>query len=783
MVRARLGLLAVCAGLVVLGGSAPAADAIGRCGDHAWCDTALSPSARAQLLLAAMSQSDKVGILTGQAASDVGLPAIKFTDGAVGAGGAGSGGSGATAMPAGIALAANFDQTTAQHYGAVVGAEVKHRGFDGDWGPTVNLMRTPLGGRTFEGYGEDPFLDARTAVGWIDGLQAQDVMADVKHFAANNQEGQVGVSPISSAVGGRLTVNAQVDQRTLRETEFPAFEAAVTEAHSATVMCSYNLLNGVYACADPFLLGHILRQAWGFSGFVFSDAGACHETSADLNAGLDFDILNTCYTAPAVDIALADGSVSQATLDARVLEILRTLFSFGFFDHPTWPSNTGQDDRSGDAAVAESVAERGSVLLENAGLLPIDPRRVHSIAVIGPAANQYIFGNGSSKVTPYSTTNALQGIESRARQAGIRVSYDAGTNVQQAQALARRSDLAIVVAADTEGEGVDKPCMSLTPQCSGGQAAPPNPQVTQLAFGDQDSLISSIAQANPRTAVVLETGAPVLTPWRSQIGALLEAWYPGQDGGTAIARILFGDVDPGGRLPVTFPKQAADIPTASGGAQRYPGVVDPTLSPCEVNTTFVPCPYHQETYSEGVMVGYRWYQHQAITPAFPFGFGLSYTAFRLSDLHLTPGGDGTARVRATVTNTGGRTGWAVPELYVGLPSLPGVPEPPEQLQGFAKRLLAPGQSERVTFTLGTRAFSYWSDSANAWRIASGCDRISVGTSSQDLPLSGVISQGGAACRRPVAVRPGCPPATGRLRGRTLGLVRLGMTRARARRAY
>jgi hypothetical protein len=325
--------------------------------------------------------------------------------------------------------------------------------------------------------------------------------------------------------------------------------------------------------------------------------------------------------------------------------------------------------------------------------------------------------------------------------------------------------------------------MSLTPQCSGGQAAPPNPQVTQLAFGDQDSLISSIAQANPRTAVVLETGAPVLTPWRSQIGALLEAWYPGQDGGTAIARILFGDVDPGGRLPVTFPKQAADIPTASGGAQRYPGVVDPTLSPCEVNTTFVPCPYHQETYSEGVMVGYRWYQHQAITPAFPFGFGLSYTAFRLSDLYLTPGGDGTARVRATVTNTGGRTGWAVPELYVGLPSLPGVPEPPEQLQGFAKRLLAPGQSERVTFTLGTRAFSYWSDSANAWRIASGCDRISVGTSSQDLPLSGVISQGGAACRRPVAVRPGCPPATGRLRGRTLGLVRLGMTRARARRAY
>jgi beta-glucosidase len=738
-----VSLLAVSAALVVLALPAPSALALGRCGNHAWCNTVLSPSTRAQLLLAAMSQADKVGILTGQAAGDVGLPAIKFTDGAVGAGGAGSGGSGATAMPAGIALAANFDQPIAQRYGAVVGTEVRHRGFDGDWGPTVNIMRTPLGGRTFEGYGEDPFLDARTAVGWIEGLQAQGVMADVKHFAANNQEGQIGVSPISSGVGGRLTVDAKVDQRTLQEIEFPAFEAAVTEAHSATVMCSYNLLNGTYACANPSLLHRALRQEWGFPGFVFSDAGACHETSADLNAGLDFDILDTCYTRPQVDVALADGSVSEKTLDARVLEILRTLFSFGFFDHPTWPSDTSQDNRTADAAAAEVVAERGSVLLKNRGLLPIDPRRVHSIAVIGAAANQYIFGNGSSKVTPYSTTNALQGIELRARQAGIRVSYDDGTNVQQAQALARRSDLAIVVAADTEGEGVDKPCMSLTPQCSGGQAAPPSPQVTQLAFGDQDSLISNIADANPHTGVVLETGAPVLTPWRARIGALLEAWYPGQAGGTAIARILFGDVDPGGRLPVTFPQKPGDLPTAPGGAAQYPGVIDAT-SKCTVDVVAVPCPFFRETYREGVMVGYRWYDSQHIAPAFPFGFGLSYTTFRYRDLRVTHGVQ--PRISVAITNTGARAGWATPQLYISLPSLPGVPEPPQQLKSFAKAHLAPGQSRTVTMPLNARSFSYWSGATSGWRIARGCDKVSVGRSSRDLPLRAVLARGGAHCR-------------------------------------
>jgi beta-glucosidase len=735
---------------VLLGGASfllvPIARAEGRCGSHPWCDTALSPEERARLLLGAMSQSEKVGVLTGQEASDVDMPAIKFTDGAVGAGGLGSGANGATAMPAAMALAANFDQSMAASYGAVVGQEVKHRGFDGDFGPTVNIMRTPLGGRTFEAYGEDPFLSAQTAVGWIDGLQSQGVMADVKHFTANNQEGQVGVSPLFGVYGSRPFVNVHVDPRALHEIELAAFEAAVMQAHSATIMCSYNLLEGKYACANAPLLEDILRTQWGFDGFVVSDFLACHETEADLNAGLNFDIGNSCYTAPQVELALADGSVSPATFEARVYEILKKLFAFGFFDHPTWPNDIGQDDRAADTAVADRSEEGGAVLLRNRGTLPINRKKVHSIAVIGQAANQYIHGNGSSQVSPYEKITALAGITARAAQAGIKVSYDEGTSIESAQTLARSSDLAIVVAADTESEGVDKPCMSLTAQCSGGQATPPEPRSTQLDFGNQDELITRVAEANPNAVVVLETGAPVLTPWRESINALLEAWYPGEDGGTAIAHVLFGDSDPGGRLPATFPKSEADLPTAPGGAAQYPGTINPEEN-CELHTT-VPCPYYEEYYKEGVLMGYRWYDNQRIEPAFPFGFGLSYTHFRFSELAIAPGtgSEPTAAVSVTVTNSGARSGSAVPELYLSLPSVAGVPQPPRQLKGFAKVQLASGQSRRVSMQLDSRSFSYWSDAAGGWRVAPGCVKVSLGSSSRSLPLSGRIAVAGGSCR-------------------------------------
>jgi beta-glucosidase len=741
--------------LAVLGAIAPAsAHAQGRCGSFVWCNTALSPDQRATLLENAMSQSDKVAMLTAGAAADVGVPAASFDDGALGVrttassvgdstkdvGNTFSGV--ATAFPAGVALAANFDQAMARQYGAAVGVEQKLHGYDGDWGPNVNLMRTPLGGRTYEGYGEDPFLDAQTAVGWIDGLQSQGVMAVVKHFIENDQEGQLGASPLDGALGGRSFTNVIVDQRTLHEIELEPFAAAVQQAHTAGVMCSYNQVNSEFSCDNTYDLQTILRGQLGFQGFIASDLLAAHTPQADLNAGMDWDIAGNSDNAEEVDLALDDGEVSQATLDARVHEYLRTLFAYGFFDRAAYTDDPPATEPASSQAVDIGTEEGGATLLKNDGVLPLSGTH-KTIAVIGLPAENYVFGFGSSQVTPYSTVDMLQGVQARAAQAGDAVTYDTGTNLAKAESDAKAANVAIVVAADSESEGDDKLCMSLVPQCAPTQEStlgPDDPTDAQLAWGDQDALISDIESVNPHTVVVLETGAPVLTPWRDKLAALLEAWYPGEDGGTAVAHVLWGDVDPGGRLPVTFPADYSQEPTANNPSS-YPGIPEPTVqTDAAAGTTY------RETYSEGVFVGYRWFQAHHLAPAYPFGFGLSYTRFRFSNLTVTDDRQPENYVaHVTVTNTGGRTGYAVPELYVSLPSPAGVPEPPWQLKGFDKVQLAPGQHQRISMLLDPRAFSYWSDSVSAWEIAPGCDVVGVGSSSASLPLRAVIAQGGASC--------------------------------------
>jgi beta-glucosidase len=690
-----------------------------------------------------MSQSDKVAMLTGGAASDVGVPKASFDDGAVGVRTTASSAD-ATAFPAGIALAANFDQPMAQTYGAAVGLEQKLHGYDGDWGPTVNIMRTPLGGRTFEAYGEDPFLDAQTAVGWIDGLQSQGVMATVKHFIENDQEGQIGASPLDGALGGRSFTNVIVDQRTLHEVELEPFAAAVQRANVAAVMCSYNQVNGDFACDDPDLLTSVLRGQLGFQGIIESDALAAHTPQGDLNAGMDWDIVGNSDNAAFVDLALQDGEVSQATLDARVHEYLRTLFAYGFFDRAAYVANPPASEPASSQAVAVATEEGGATLLKNDGVLPLNGTH-KTIAVFGLPAEKYVFGFGSSQVTPYQTVDMLQGIQARAAQAGDTVTYDDGTNPVQAKADAKSADVAIVVAADSESEGDDKQCMSLVPRCAPTQTStlgPDDPTDDQVAWRDQDSLIRHIDAVNPHTVVVLETGAPVLTPWRDGLAALLEAWYPGEDGGTAIGHVLWGDVDPGGRLPATFPAADSQEPTANDRSS-YPGVPGPSVQTAAGFGTL-----YKETFNEGVFVGYRWLEAHHLTPAYPFGFGLSYTHFHFSRLTVTPGDQaGSYVARVTVTNTGDRSGSAVPELYVSLPSLPGVSEPPWELKGFDKVELAPGQSEQLSMPLDSRSFSYWSDADNAWEIAPGCDVIGVGSSSERLSLRAVIAQDGASCRR------------------------------------
>jgi beta-glucosidase len=711
---------------------------------HSWCNPALWPGGRARLLLAAMSPGERISLLRGDGLDNVGIggrahthagalagikrldvPTFYFTDGPSGAR------QGlATALPAPLALAATWDRQLARRYGAVVGNEVKKKGNEFVYGPTVNIMRTPLGGRTFEGYGEDPFLDASMTVPWIEGAQAQGAIAVVKHFAANNQEGYGGpaanrASPrtqkraIEGAFtreGDRKLVDANVDERTLHEVYLPQFEAAVKRAGVGAVMCSDNKVNGTYACENGALLTDVLRKLWGFKGLVLSDYAAAHDTVASLQNGLDFQPWPTgpeaTYSPQALNQALAGGQATMADVDRHAYHTLRTLFAFGAFDRRPRREETARINEGAHARIARRVEQAAITLLRNRHVLPLASSRLSSIAVIGAGADSLVEGGGSARVRPFAYTTPLQAIR---RQAGsrVRVRYDDGSNPARAAADARRSDVAIVFAPDFLTEGVDRACLTL--EC------PP-------LYGDQDSLIRSVARANKRTIVVLETGGPVLTPWRHQVEGLLEAWYPGEKAGPAIARVLFGKVDPGGRLPATFPRHAGDIPTA-GDPEKYPGVDN------------------EEFYKEGIFVGYRWYDANQIKPAYPFGFGRSYTSFRYHGLRVKRHrGGGIATARLKVTNVGRRSGIAVPQVYMGLPSTASVPEPPRELKGFGELSIPPGRTRIMRIQLTNRDFSYWDTAAGRWRIQPGCYHVMAGSSSRALPLHARIPRGGGSCR-------------------------------------
>jgi beta-glucosidase len=642
---------------------------------HPWCDRSLSPDQRALLFQQAMTQDEEITLVGGNGTGSsphtgatyaiprLGLRAVDFTDGPVGP----RQGT-ATAMPIPMALAATFSPQLAVAHGNVIGTEAKDKGNDFVFGPTVNIMRTPQGGRTYEAYGEDTYLVSQTAVGWVDGAQAAGVIATTKHFVANNQEGQVGAPPVASGNGGRMVVDANVSERTLREVYLPQFEAAVKQGHTGSIMCSYNRVNGAYACENPHTLQQVLEGEWGFTGMVVADYGASKDTVGNMNTGLDFvpnqGEADQSYNPLLIQAALASGTVSRATLDGHVRRILRTLFAFGVFDRPGYVNDDVQIPVSSDQQTAQQIEERAITLLKNDGILPLRPG-IHKIAVIGPYANKFITGGGSGQVAPRAVVTALQGITARAGK-NVSVTYADGSDPAAAAALAKAADVAVVVVGDVESEGQDKSCIDLncstdlsddvgmgvtgTSPCS-GTSCPANGT-------NQDGLISSVAAAQKKTVVVLETGAPVLTPWRGQVPAILEAWYPGQEGGTALARVLFGDADPAGRLPATFPQDASQLPTA-GSQLQYPGVAE------------------EEDYSEGTLVGYKWYDAHHLTPAFPFGSGLSYTSFRYGPLHVkaAPRAGQVATAAIDVMNTGTRDGFAVPELYISKPATSALPSP------------------------------------------------------------------------------------------------------------
>jgi beta-glucosidase len=727
--RGRSCAWAVLLVLVLACSAAGPAWAAGRCGDHPWCDTSLSADRRAALLVRALTPEERIGLLggdtntiTGAAGTHtgsesgvprLGVPPLYLTDGPIGV----RQGQ-ATAFPASIALAASFDRRLAAAHGRAVADEARAKGNDVVYAPTVNILRTPLWGRAFESFGEDPYLTAQTGVAWIRAAQRARVIANVKHFAANNQEGQRRAD--GSVAGNRVSVDARVDERTLREIYLPHFEAAVKEGRVGSVMCGYNLVNGAHACENRTLLTRILRRDWGFKGFVLADYGASKHVGTGLRAGLDFEPWpyadfdgGEILTPPVVSAALAAGRASQADVDRAVTHLLRTLFAFGFFDRAAYADDESRIDRAAHLRTGRAIAEAGAVLLRNRdGALPLDARRLRSLAVIGADADRYVNGGGSSDIEPYTFTTPRAAITARAGP-GVGVRFDDGMDPARAAGVARDADAAVVVVADAASEGIDKPCLGLDCGAQGTLR--------------RDRLIEQVAAANRRTIVVLETAGPVLTPWRDRVGAILEAWYPGSAAGEAIARVLFGDVDPGGRLPATFPRRERELPTA-GDPRRYAGVNDVVR------------------YSEGVLVGYRWFDERGLRPAYPFGHGLSYTRFALRNLEVRAARRGIgATVSVTVVNRGDRDGTAVPQLYVGLPGAPGRSQPPRQLKGFQSVDVRRGRTRRVTFRLNGRAFSYWNAARDRWQVAPGCYGISVGQSSRDIDQRGALPVRGGRC--------------------------------------
>ncbi|MEU4247347.1 glycoside hydrolase family 3 C-terminal domain-containing protein [Amycolatopsis sp. NPDC026612] len=651
-----------------------------------WRNARQSPDRRAAELIAAMTLDEKISQLHLQPDAEhqrfvppiprLGVPGFRIANGPAGMGPADDKPQKpATALPATMALASTFDTDAARRYGRLIGSETRALAHNVSEAPDINMARVPRNGRTFEGMGEDPVLAGALAAADIRGIQENGTIAEVKHYAANNQETQ------------RHNIDEHIDERTLNEIYLPHFEQSVTEGHAGSVMCAYPKINGVFTCENPALLQDKLRDDWGFKGFVQSDWGAAHSTVGSANAGMNLEMIDGTWYGDKMKEAVLAGEVTEQRVDELLLPRFRTMFAFGQFDHPPvlTPLPTARHD-----AAAKEFAERGMVLLRNErAQLPLDPS-VKSIALIGPFATKAkTGGGGSSAVIPTSTVDPLPGLQQRVP--GAVVTLDDGSDPARAAALARTAEVSVVMVGDNEVEGKDRPSLALD--------------------GNQDALVTAVAAANPHTVVVVKSGGPVLMPWASSVPAILQAWYPGQQDGAAVAGVLFGDANPSAKLPITFP--AAETDTPANTPAQYPGVGGVA------------------TYSEGLQIGYRWFDAQGRTPLFPFGYGLSYTTFAFSGLSVKNTGDG-ATATFTVRNTGHRAGAEVAQLYLSFPAAAG--EPPRQLKGFERVELAPGQARRVTIRLDARDFSVWDTASHAWQPARGAFTVSVGDSSRSLPL-------------------------------------------------
>ena len=655
-----------------------------------WTNTDLTASQRADALMAAMTQAEKIAMVCGAGGPYIGnipgnqrlnIPALGFQDGP---GGAGDWNTGVTAFPAPICIAASWDAALMRQYGTYIGMEERGKGGQGLLGPTMNMARAYQNGRNFESYGEDPYLASVMAAAHVQGIQSQGVIATAKHFVCNDQETD------------RWLVSADADERTRQEIYYQPFIACVQSGLGA-IMASYNRVNGRSACESE-ALNATVKKLWGYDGFIMSDWDAYFSTVGAANNGLDMDMYNNAFSSVPLAAAIEAGDVPVADLDGMVHSILTTMFRLGDFDHPSPGKMSAKVTSAAHAEFDRDAAAAGTVLLQNhGGLLPLNPLSVHSIAVIGSAASTKPIstGLGSGSVPlPYDTT-PLAGIVDRAGP-GMTVNYSQGDgNIPAAVSLAQTSDIVILCVGERTGESRDRTSLSLP--------------------GDQDALINAVAAVNTNTIVVVYCSSATLLPWSNQVAAALVAWYPGQENGHALARVLFGDVNPSGKLPVTFPAAADEVP-ANTPAQ-FPGVKGHVV------------------YSEGLDIGYRWFDANHVTPRFPFGHGLSYTTFEYSNLTVSAvSPSGQVQIGLDVSNTGSRAGAEVPQLYLGFPSAAG--EPPKLLKGFTKITLAPGQTEHVVYNLDWLDLANWDATARGWLVTPGTFQVLVGASSRDLRLNG-----------------------------------------------
>ena len=704
-----------------------------------WMNASLTPEARAEMVLQQMTLDEKIALLHGtgmahasqwqtpltdhvgggagfvQGVPRLGIPPLVISDAAYGVRDSGANGRYSTALPSNLGAASSWDTQSACEYGALIGRELRAQGFNMTLGGGVNLTREPRNGRTFEYAGEDPLLAGTLVGNLMKCEQAEHVVGDIKHFAINDQE------------TGRNIVNAIISKRAMQESDLLAFHIGIDIANPGAVMCSYNRINGDYACENTYNLHDTLKHDWGYKGFVISDWGGTHSTVKASAAGLDQEQPMGEFFGPALKEAATAGKVPMTEIDDHARRVLYAEFLSGVIDHPF---EKGVVDVAGGLAVAQHIEEKSIVLLKNdKAILPLNVAKIRSIAVIGGHADVgMISGGGSAQVDPpggnavaapgegathwqdhiwfpTSPSKALQ-----AKLPGTKIEFNNGQDPAAAAALAKSADVAIVFAYQWQAEGVDLPNLSLPDH--------------------QDALIEQVAKANPHTVVVLESGTAVTMPWLAKVDGVVEVWYAGSAGHTALANVLTGEVNPTGKLAMTFPKSEADLPRPmiavlspedEGAGSGAVSDVAHTQSKYKVD------------YTEGAKVGYKWCEAEHKEPLFPFGYGLSYTTYAYSDLKTD---EAQKTVRFAVKNTGRRAGTEIAQVYATLPNAAG--EPFKRLVGWQRVELAPGESKTISVAIDPRAMSIFDEQKDSLILLPGAYKIAAGPSSRDTPLSGTL---------------------------------------------